>query len=144
MADFFMMRFRKLTLLCLGTLLLLLLIITQWNDHYRGYRLSDWLAWLDSGNDHAETRFAPGFSEKLFRKVKTGMTRNEVEHIIGKPLDRQPDRLCDWSRPGEYWDYSLPVSNIWNYHLRCVIFDPDGKVFVVGREYCCDGDESWF
>jgi hypothetical protein len=126
-----MTRFRKLMLVSLGLLLLPPVIATLWNDHYRCYGLSGCLAWVDSLGD-PETRFAPGFSERLFDKVKPGMTQNEVEHVLGEPLDRIPWPL--WERFYR-WDYSDSVTNVNDYHMRSIIFHPDGKVAWAVREY---------
>jgi hypothetical protein len=135
------MRYRPLIFGGLGIAVLLSVIAVPWNEHYRSEGFSGWLNWLAFW-DHPGTHFAPGFSEKQFSRVKPGMTRSQVESLLGKPLDTAPWDLWDTAHEGECWDYSLPVTNVWNYHLRDVIFDPNGKVFVVGREFYMEGQDN--
>ena len=51
-----------------------------------------------------ETSYAPGFSEKKFRRISAGMTTNEVEMILGKPIYILPLTEC------ELWEYSCERS----------------------------------
>ena len=119
-----------------------LAVIVQSSEHYLSYGISDWVTWWKSFGDHAETRFVRGFSETRFSKVRQGMTQSDVQQLLGEPLRKIPWDLWEPSRPGEMWDYSLPASNVWNYHSRAVIFDPEHKVFLVDRSYYCDGCED--
>ena len=132
--------------LVLGAILIavVLVIFTQGNEHFRGYGVSDWAMWVQSIGDHADTRFAAGFSEKRFGNIRTGMTTTDVSRILGQPLRRMDWDLWGPSQLGELWDFSLPRTNVWNYHSRAVIFNPTGRVELVDRSYYCDGYESWF
>jgi hypothetical protein len=116
--------------------------LVQTNNHYLRYGISDWVAWFGSIGDHAHTRFAPGFSETRFSKIRQGMTQPDVQRLLGEPLRKWPWSLWGPSRSDEFWDYSLPASNVWNYHRRAVIFDPEQKVFLVDRSYYCDDCED--
>ena len=137
-------RFQKRILVGLGIILCLLLVTTQGNEHFRYYGISDWLAWFDSLGEHPDTVFASGFSEQRFSKVKPNMTKNEVSQILGEPLGKTPWDLWGADHLGECWDYSDSTTNILNYHLRRFIFNPDGKVEYIAREYYSEAYESGF
>jgi hypothetical protein len=100
-----------------------------------GYGVSDWLAWLDCVGEHPPTRYAPGFSEDRFSKVQRGMTHEEVQWLLGAPLDRM-----NCAPRGELWCYSAPGTNIPHYHQRDILFAPDGKVSQRVKHYY---NEDW-
>ena len=84
---------------------------------------------------HFETVYAPGYSESQFRRVRIGMTPNEVESILGRPI-RKDSTSRRWS-PCENWIYSEPpppgtIGD--NYWRRWVLFD-DGKVSAIVDDY---------
>jgi hypothetical protein len=55
---------------------------------------------------HFWTVYAPGYSESQFRRVRIGMTPNEVESIVGRPI-RKDSTSQRWS-PSENWIHSEP------------------------------------
>jgi hypothetical protein len=109
------------------------LALGQMNPHFKGYAAADWLRWIDSLGDHAETRYPDGFSEENFRTIKPGLTMVQVKKFLGEPLDASQE----WIRPEAWWDYSLPASNNWTYHSRTIFF-VDGRVSRVDRSYYAD------
>ena len=51
-----------------------------------------------------DTVYAPGFSERNFRRVQIGMTPEEVEATMGCP----PIQVIDYpSKDKYYWEYSM-------------------------------------
>lgn len=77
------------------------------------------------------TRFAPGYSAWGFESVRPGMTKAEVERLIGTPLGAgysgmAPPQAKPLWRPGdETWTYSSDSSALggdWAWLLREVIF----------------------
>ncbi len=84
---------------------------------------------------HFETVYAPGYRESRFRKVRIGMTPNEVESILSRPI-RKDSTSQRWA-PCENWIYSEPPPPGTlgdNYWRRWVLFE-DGKVSVVVDDY---------
>ena len=79
------------------------------------------------------TAYSEHYSERAFQSVEEGMTAEEVERILGTPLERQ----LVGDGKGELWRYTkgLPDRNYW---LRCLKIDPKG--FVSGKicEYWTD------
>jgi hypothetical protein len=49
------------------------------------------------------TRYAPGYSESGFRRIRSGMGSNDVLRLVGKPLN-----FTDAGYYGEYWWYTAP------------------------------------
>ncbi|MGD0262257.1 MAG: hypothetical protein ABSD29_21025 [Verrucomicrobiota bacterium] len=118
-----MRRLPKSAVVVAGVCLVGLLVVSSRAALRAGYDVSDWLGWLDCVGEHPPTRYAPGFSEDRFAKVQRGMTREEVEWLLGAPLDKR------WWPPwGCLWEYSEPGTNIPHYHQRDILFTPDGKV----------------
>jgi hypothetical protein len=88
---------------------------------------------------HFETVYAPGYSEGQFRRVRVGMTPNEVESIVGRPSRK--DSTSQRCSPSENWIYSEPPPHGTigdNYWTRWVLFD-DGKVAAIVDDYYEDG-----
>jgi hypothetical protein len=79
-------------------------------------------------SESSETVYAPRYSYFAFRRIRIGMTTEEVKTLIGEPLHVVP-------RPNsQVWTYSdSPVSR--SYRLRAVIFDPAGRVSKVVAEF---------
>ena len=74
------------------------------------------IAWA---NANLGTMYAAGFTEANFARLRVGMTPDEVEKIMGTPLEKIP-----WPTQGnvENWVYSdSPIG--WNYEQRWVIFE---------------------
>src|SRR6185295_17995773 len=81
-----------------------------------------------------ETKYAPGFSEKRFHRISAGMTTNEVEVTLGKPIHILPLNGL------ELWEYtserSLPfVDFAW---LRREITISNGIVLAVDSSIAHD------
>lgn len=56
-----------------------------------------------------------------------GMTRTDLEHIMGKPVGTVrcvPDRYSVWFRFGEQW----------TYYVHCTLHEKDGLIYVVIME----------
>ena len=78
-----------------------------------------------------DTRFAPGYSETAFEKVKVGMTKDEVLSLLGPPFD-----------PGTVgqnrWHYSQDGACFWAdwaWLSRAVLFKDDRVVEKIARVY---------
>ncbi|MCP3165445.1 outer membrane protein assembly factor BamE domain-containing protein [Myxococcus qinghaiensis] len=78
------------------------------------------------------TQFAPGYSALAFRRVHTGMDRDEVTKLLGEPLDKQ-----DSPTKGSKWRYSKSATDS-HYNLRTVVFSANGIVTKVLHEYYVD------
>ena len=85
-----MRRMPKSAVVVVGAGLVGLLVISAPLVLRSGYGVSDWLAWLDCAGEHPPTRHAPGFAEDRFLKVQRGMTKDEVQRLLGAPLVRRP------------------------------------------------------
>jgi hypothetical protein len=93
------------------------------------------LRWLHA---NFATVYATGYSEEHFARVRVGMTRAEVEAIMGHPLRR--DTTSPSWKGLENWIYSEPpppgtIGD--NYWRRWVMFDPgeDGRVVALVSDY---------
>ena len=81
--------------------------------------------------DH--TTYAPAYTASGFERVQMGMTRRQVEQLLGNPLDEwtAPDDLDHlyrrWTRQGDGSDY---------YRLRVIRFLGDGVDEKTGYFYC--------
>ncbi|MBN1671137.1 MAG: hypothetical protein JXR37_08905, partial [Kiritimatiellae bacterium] len=73
------------------------------------------------------TAYANQYSERGFLSIRLSMTTDEVQRIIGTPIEKQ-----SLSEGGELWRYTkgLPDRNYW---MRCVEID-------VGARACCGDD----
>lgn len=80
--------------------------------------------------------WAEGFSEERFSKVKVGMFANEVEALLGKPLNVWP------AKNGFTWLYSWQDTPTADYDRRWVSFKTSdlhsGKVIDVSHEFFID------
>jgi hypothetical protein len=82
---------------------------------------------------HFWTVYAPGYSESQFRKVRIGMTPNEVEAILGRPIRKDPTSKSS----ARWWIYSEPPPHGTigdNYWKRWVLLDDD-KVSAIEDDY---------
>jgi hypothetical protein len=76
----------------------LLLQLLNW------YRYSETVYIL---NPYADTIFAPTFNEKSFSEITSGMTKSDVETILGKPLYFDENSNCDvYSTDGKLWPHA--------------------------------------
>jgi hypothetical protein len=91
------------------------------------------------------TVYASGYSESQFRRLRIGMTREQVESIVGPPL-RKDSTSQRWS-PFENWIYSEPppLGVVYgpggeDYWRRWVMFDPNNnnKIIAIIDDYYVD------
>jgi hypothetical protein len=86
------------------------------------------------------TIYAEGFSESRFITLRVGMSRGDVEAIVGRPLRKVP-----WNEsyppPGphdnEMWHYSDQRDDTANFHRRWVYFE-NGKVVEIINDFWVD------
>ena len=85
------------------------------------------------------TVYAPSYREDRFAQVRIGMTRQEVNALLGTPLRNTPLPGESW-RLDECWVYSRPPGpGYWgdNYWRRWIFFGPgkDDKVKAIVNDY---------
>ena len=87
-----------------------------WALSYVRYPLDGWVgSALAVGYGH-DTEYAPGYSEKEFARLELGMTMNEVERRLGRPLQEYA------ITGGELgWRYTRSPRDM-SYRVRVVIF----------------------
>ena len=74
------------------------------------------------------TTYAVRFAEARFSAIKNGMSRGEVEKILGQPLAKH-----HWESGEDNWVYSeSPIG--WNHEIRWVLIE-DGVVKTVVNQY---------
>ncbi len=61
------------------------------------------------------TQYASEFTEKKFSEVKSGMSMNAVQALLGTPI----------RRGAGWWDYTQSGGS---YHVRRIYFSHEGKV----------------
>jgi hypothetical protein len=83
------------------------------------------------------TNYSEGYSESRFNSLRVGMTREEVNAIIGAPLRVQARNQDALSRDEETWEYSDRRDYTANYWRRWVLFE-NGKVVVVVNDFWVD------
>ena len=108
---------------------LIAVVLVLLGFHY--YCLDGISGWLLSRFYDEDTPYAPGYSDSAFRKVREGMTEDEVRDLLGQPLDRWS---LDNNRFGRRWSKSPSDGN---YKLRVVIFT-EGKVTRKTSEFYLD------
>jgi hypothetical protein len=75
-----------------------------------------------------DTVYSAGYSNAAFRRIREGMTRDQVRDILGDPLETRTDPWA--TRRGEAedcWAFSTSPGYT-NYRIRLVCFDKDGRV----------------
>ena len=85
------------------------------------------------------TVYAPSYREDGFAQVRIGMTRQEVEPLLGPPLRNSPLPSEFWE-PDDCWVYSRPPGpGLWgdNYWRRWIFFGPgkEGRVDAIVKDY---------
>lgn len=73
---------------------------------------------------HIDTQFADRFSEANWRRVSTGMTKDEVLRLLGQPLS-------DTNASTSIWSFSRDAKCTWGdfaWQSKVVVFSPDGVV----------------
>ena len=81
------------------------------------------------------TIYAPGYDESRFRTLRIGMSRDQVESIMGHPLEKDSNSKR-WT-PLENWIYSESPPLWDDYWRRWVMFDND-KVVAIVDDYFVD------
>jgi hypothetical protein len=79
------------------------------------------------------TVYASGYSALAFRRVRTGMSMDEVRTLLGAPSRSWEPEF----QRGATWWYSQPVPK-GNFHQRIVLFGTDSKVESTWAEYYVD------
>jgi SmpA / OmlA family len=85
------------------------------------------------------TVYAPSYREDRFAQVRIGMTRQEVESLLGPPLRKTPLPSESW-KPDDCWVYSRPPGSGLlgdNYWRRWIFFGPtkDSRVEAIVNDY---------
>ena len=93
----------------------------------RGYNVDDSIYSVVWGWA-TDTAWAEGYSEKKFAKVRLGMTRDQVQSIMGKPI---------WEPNNEYWSYTRSPSGT-HYHQRGFVFSESGHVEEIVKGFYFD------
>ena len=78
------------------------------------------------------TIWADGFSEGKFSKIQFGMSKSEVEAVLGDPLRK------DCSGKGCMWVYSNQDTGTADYDRRWVVFDSTDQVTKIRHEFYID------
>jgi hypothetical protein len=94
------------------------------------------MRWLHT---NLATVYAPGYSENRFAQVRIGMSRQEVESLLGPPLRKTP-LPSENRKPDDCWVYSRPPGpGLWgdNYWRWWIFFGPakDGRVEAIVNDY---------
>lgn len=111
---------------------------------------------------HDDTRYAPKYSERIFNKLRTGMTNSTVENLLGLPLEiyyNQNGRIIELAElrdrayktmfpdlpPGSQqhpteivYSYSQPGKTSGHWFVRAVVFSPNGNINKITREFYAD------
>ncbi|WP_165073761.1 hypothetical protein [Paludisphaera rhizosphaerae] len=87
-----------------------------------------WFLFLRCG----PTYYAPGFSEAKFASLREGMSADEVEAILGRPLQKVPQ-----ADGGMLWTYSDRDDDTCDFEMRWVYFK-SGEIRRVVKMYWDD------
>jgi SmpA / OmlA family len=80
------------------------------------------------------TVYSPGYSESRFNSIRKGMTRQQVETIMGPPLTKT---IAEYQGGDEMWAFSDQPSITSNYWQRWVIFNK-GQVSIIVKDFWID------
>ena len=83
------------------------------------------------------TFYSERYSESRFNSLRVGMTREEVEAIVGPPLRKVPWNESAGSPHEEMWQYSDRRDYTANYWRRWVLFEDD-KVLEIISDFWFD------
>jgi outer membrane protein assembly factor BamE (lipoprotein component of BamABCDE complex) len=89
---------------------------------------------------YIDTQFAPQYSPEKFELIKIGQTIEEVEEILGQPLNKYRDS----SNIAEYWYtndgklYSSKKSGDFAWYRSVIYFDNEGKVINIDKGWNYD------
>jgi hypothetical protein len=78
-----------------------------------------------------DTRWVDGFSEEKFSEITVGMTKDEVNGLLGKPLRETCITGCEWV-------YSWQADPTASFDWRSIHFDDFGRVESKRREFFID------
>lgn len=70
-----------------------------------------------------DTKYAPGYNEGAFQSIKTGLTKTQVQLMLGRPLKAHVDTPHDY----EAWLYTSSGRFHWRQKAVC---------FKKGKVYC--------
>lgn len=125
------MRTKRYFLLFAAVFVMAVLGSFSWPFFNHGYGIQDsgfyLLAYLTGD---VRTRYADGFSEETFSRVRVGMSRDEVHKLLGEPLQRISP---DWKWPEASWRYADQVTFTDHFHQRDISFSRDGKVTEITK-----------
>lgn len=79
-----------------------------------------------------DTEFAPGYSEDGFSRIHLGMTKAQVEALVGRPLHDSP-----LTERGIGWYYSRSPGDT-DYRCRAVLFEDYQTVTRIHTEFYVD------
>lgn len=85
-------------------------------------------------NHFDSTVYSEGYSEDHFRRIRVGMTANEVLSLMGEPIQVVPPN--QW-QSYETWKYTDQRDYTANFNRRWVFMDR-GKVVQVVNDYWID------
>ena len=119
---------------CIGMAAVILsLVFSSWFAFRTGYSFEDtWKSVLTTALGECGTRYASGFSDTKFSKVRIGMSRDEVLALLGEPLERWYE-----DNPERLWHYTLDAGKL-TYHRRWIWFGTNGTVTGVARKLYWD------
>jgi hypothetical protein len=83
------------------------------------------------------TIYSEQYSESRFRTLRVGMSRGEVEAIVGRPLRKVPWNQETGPHDEEMWYYSDQPNATANFSRRWVCFE-NGKVVAVINDFWFD------
>jgi hypothetical protein len=72
------------------------------------------------------TAYAERYAEPYFNKVQEGMTKGDVERVLGEPLTKGVNRIS--AVETEFWRYTEQTEGMGVWFLRVVVFDSSGTV----------------
>jgi hypothetical protein len=88
------------------------------------------LMWFLGWFFDTRTYYAPGYTETKFRTLRIGMTRAEVEAMVGPPLTK-----VRWSDGSMNWVYSDRPWDTLDFERRWVIFKDDKVTEIVNDKW---------
>ena len=153
------MRLKTVRVFVAWTGLALVAVLVGWAAYCSTYLNCCWADWIIPG---ASTRFSSLYSERAFRDLRIGMSRQQVVDSLGTPLkvlecsgDRIK-RMIDYNEGQQLvtfpdlseedpsgiteiiWYYSQPENARAHWCVRIVAFSPKGVVQAIERDIYID------
>jgi len=85
--------------------------------------------WFFSSGFTEDTEYAPGYSDKAFRKLRIGMSTGDVVALLGPPLEKG-----QFTASKETWRWSRSPGDR-SYRIRVVIVEADRVVQIRSSFY---------